>query len=393
MNTFEEIPKMSNSSMTKNRLGVVIAFATILTAVAGIVVFEGIKRRPPRPTASQMPTEAQMDQLLKSPSPDLTASASLTQRIDARIISSADTNFQFTATMPALWQAAAVPEIDAINLFNPHVAGENDLEKSQIFIRFFRANAFLTLSTVTIHERTEFTLSGRPAVRYDIEKKPTAAGFPSQPSWRNVRHIVTDIRVTDTNPSVFYVIARRPNLDQAVYEAFLTSLTVTAAAPVGFIEPTGEFRERITKKPYGIFITPESSPIQPERFHGYHTAVDVEYGDVAGDVPVFAIADGEVVQATTAAGYGGLLVVRQHLPHGPRIVIYGHVDPASLPAVRSRVTAGQQIAILGDGGTRETDGERKHLHFGIRADETVNLRGYVASEAELADWIDPLSLF
>src|SRR3989344_6907506 len=47
--------------------------------------------------------------------------------------------------------------------------------------------------------------------------------------------------------------------------------------------PVDEFEERITKKPFGIFITPQNSPIKPERFSGYHTGVDVENGDVAGE--------------------------------------------------------------------------------------------------------------
>lgn len=315
------------------------------------------------------------------------------RRITAAAIPDVDAAFQFTATMPAGWQAAAVPEIQAINLFDPTAAGTTDLDKSQIFLRFFQANSFVTLSTVTIHERTELTINSRPAVRYDIEKKAGVADFPSQPFWRNQRHTVTDIRVAETNPSLFYVIARRPDLDPAVYAAFLDSLAMTTTAPVGLLEPTVEFRERITKKPFGILITPETSPVQPERFRGYHTAVDVEFGDVTNEVPVFAVAAGTVVQSGTASGYGGVLVIRHELPVGVRTVIYGHLDPASLPGVGTQVQTGQPIGILGDGGTPETDGERKHLHFGIRADDAINIRGYVVTEDELAAWQDPLELF
>ena len=43
-----------------------------------------------------------------------------------------------------------------------------------------------------------------------------------------------------------------------------------------FIQPTYEFKNRITKKPYGIFITPQTSPVQPDKFTGFHNAVDIE---------------------------------------------------------------------------------------------------------------------
>jgi hypothetical protein len=33
----------------------------------------------------------------------------------------------------------------------------------------------------------------------------------------------------------------------------------------------------LQKKPFGIYITPENSPVQPENFTGYHTGIDVEY--------------------------------------------------------------------------------------------------------------------
>lgn len=34
--------------------------------------------------------------------------------------------------------------------------------------------------------------------------------------------------------------------------------------------------ERITKKPFGVFVTPQNSPVNPERFRGYHTGTDFE---------------------------------------------------------------------------------------------------------------------
>src|SRR3989344_7022766 len=47
------------------------------------------------------------------------------------------------------------------------------------------------------------------------------------------------------------------------------------------IEPIAEFSQRITKKPFGIYITPETSPVHPDKFDGFHTGVDIEYEDIA----------------------------------------------------------------------------------------------------------------
>jgi len=218
------------------------------------------------------------------------------------------------------------------------------------------------------------------------------ANFAGQPSWRSEEHIVTDIRVSDANPSVFYVIAKRPDLDMNTYQLFLDEFEVVAgtSSVSRLMEPIAEFEKRITKKPFGIFITPENSPVQPERFSGYHTAVDVEYEDVLDDVPVLAIAEGEVVMARSADGYGGVTVI-QHGIRGEAVQsVYGHLDPASLLRVGQNVRAGAQIGVLGEGGTSETGGERKHLHFGILKGSTVDIRGYVANKSELGGWYTPL---
>lgn len=160
-----------------------------------------------------------------------------------------------------------------------------------------------------------------------------------------------------------------------------------------FSYPVLEFKGRITKKTFGQFITRENSPVQPERFSGYHTAVDVEYSDVEGDVPVYALADSIVVLSRTATGYGGVIVLDFEFEGKRRTAIYGHIKPSTLPAVNTRFNKGDRIALLGDGYSSETDGERKHLHFGIRSDNQVNILGYVQNESELSGWQNPLDLF
>jgi len=156
------------------------------------------------------------------------------------------------------------------------------------------------------------------------------------------------------------------------------------------IEPVDEFYSRISKKPFGIYITPQTSPVQPEKFTGYHTGVDVEYED-SGDeeVVIRAISDGIVVRSAWVSGYGGMLAIL----HKDYIVIYGHLNPATLPDINKKVFKGDNIAILGKGYSNETDGERKHLHFAIYTGPDINARGYVATKTELGKWVDPVEFF
>jgi murein DD-endopeptidase MepM/ murein hydrolase activator NlpD len=154
--------------------------------------------------------------------------------------------------------------------------------------------------------------------------------------------------------------------------------------------PVSEFFSRITKKPFGIYITPETSPIAHDRWTGYHTGVDIEYEDILGDVPVRAITDGEIVLNRFATGYGGVVVIRHNIRGEDIFALYGHLNPESLlPKNIKKVKQGQIIGILGDGGTDETDGARKHLHFALIKKDTLDIRGYVKSQEELAGWYDP----
>jgi len=223
-----------------------------------------------------------------------------------------------------------------------------------------------------------------------------------------------------------------------------TSIGLASIAPLSFIRrgvggevieaPIAEFFSRITKKPFGIYITPETSPVQPDRWTGYHTGVDIEYEDIPGDVPVRAIADGEIVLNKFATGYGGVVVIRHNINGQDILALYGHLDPHFAPTVvgasrdkphfaptvvgasrdkphfaptvvgASRdkphlkyVNQGQIIGILGQGYTEETDGARKHLHFSlIKKDvdstgspQALDIRGYVKTQEELAGWYDP----
>lgn len=157
-----------------------------------------------------------------------------------------------------------------------------------------------------------------------------------------------------------------------------------------FTEPIAEFEKRITKKPFGIYITPQNSPVQPEKFQGYHTGSDVEYEDVDSGVEVFAIENGRVILSRWVSGYGGVVAISHNIENENVVSLYGHLDPESLMSINSEANKGDIIGILGEGGTNETDYERKHLHLGIIKGSAINLKGYVQSEEELNGWYDPV---
>lgn len=163
-----------------------------------------------------------------------------------------------------------------------------------------------------------------------------------------------------------------------------TKPTTEPLERVEYYYPIAEFRERIVKKSFGVYITPQDSPVQPERFKGYHAGVDVEYEDIGVDVPVFAVCDGEIVLSKWVSGYGGALILKCR----ENYYLYGHLNVDSI-VKKTEVLKGEQIAILGKGNTSQTDNERKHLHFSINK-KSADLRGYVQNKSELYDWENPL---
>lgn len=135
-----------------------------------------------------------------------------------------NSTYKFSGMVYTKWNVEYVASSDSINIYDPSVEAGSNLEKSQIFIRNFRANSFLTLTTVDILSRQETTVKNRPAVRYEIKKKAGVANFPNQPTWRSGQHKLIDIRHSQSNPSTFYVIAYNPLLSQDVFGEFITSL-------------------------------------------------------------------------------------------------------------------------------------------------------------------------
>ncbi len=159
--------------------------------------------------------------------------------------------------------------------------------------------------------------------------------------------------------------------------------------------PMDNALERVTKKSFGIKISPQDSPIMPEKFSGYHTGVDFEVlsAEENSKITIKAICDGKLLLKRQASGYGGVMVQSCQLNGQAITVVYGHLSLASVSlAIGDSIKAGQTIALLGKGFSQETDGERKHLHLSIHLGSGINIRGYVDQVGELQSWLDPLTL-
>lgn len=209
---------------------------------------------------------------------------------------------------------------------------------------------------------------------------------------------IGDLVTEDPEPNLLPISTQRTPVAQTALQAVAYNNFLKFFGSVnqdfGLVEPVTGFRQNITKKPFGIFITPETSPVANDKFSGYHTGVDSEFTERTEEIPVRAIADGTVIAATWAKGYGGVVVIKHMVKDVPLFVLYGHLDKASfLTASGARVRAGDRIGVLGDDHSEETDGVRKHLHFAIYTGEKMDYRGYVQTEEELSGWLNPLDLY
>jgi murein DD-endopeptidase MepM/ murein hydrolase activator NlpD len=205
--------------------------------------------------------------------------------------------------------------------------------------------------------------------------------------------IVGTILAVTIVSTVFYASAHQVRQADILTVITPTMLPLSSETP-SIVAPVAHFLDRAATKPFGIFITPDTSPIKNDYHNGYHTGIDVEFTDTIEDVPVYAIADGTIVVRKWVKGYGGVIVILHTINDVPLYALYGHLDEASfISADVTHATMGQQIAILGDDHSHETDGVRKHLHFSISTADRLDLRGYVQTEAELSHWLNPLDLY
>ncbi len=157
--------------------------------------------------------------------------------------------------------------------------------------------------------------------------------------------------------------------------------------------PLSSASERVTKKPFGIKVSPGSSPVSPERFSGYHTGVDFEIfqGEENLDIYVSAICSGPILVKRIVSGYGGAVVQKCSIENIAVTVIYGHLKLSNIErSVGDEMPAGENIGMLGREYSAETAGERKHLHLGIHKGNEINYLGYVQREKDLSGWINAM---
>jgi murein DD-endopeptidase MepM/ murein hydrolase activator NlpD len=172
-----------------------------------------------------------------------------------------------------------------------------------------------------------------------------------------------------------------------------TATSTASSLPAGLAWPINNALSRVTKKTFGLYVSPGHSPISPERFTGYHTGVDFETTPAEQniDVPIYAICGGKLLLKKWASGYVGVAVESCTINNQSVTIIYGHLrEPSISPAIGQQITASQQIAVLGTGYSTETDGERRHLHLGVHKGTAINILGYVQNKTDLTGWLDPL---
>lgn len=175
-----------------------------------------------------------------------------------------------------------------------------------------------------------------------------------------------------------------------------SSIPVEASSSItsssSFPYPISDAKSRITKKQFGSYVTPASSPVQPEKFTGFHTGLDFETfeNEQDADVSITAICDGTTLFAGRVNGYGGVLIQSCFYKGEKVTVLYGHLKQSSISFKKNAAIAtGDQIGLLGKGFSDEADFERKHLHLGIHKGSSIEYRGYVKNQNELSEWIDP----
>lgn len=187
---------------------------------------------------------------------------------------------------------------------------------------------------------------------------------------------------------VFFILAACSEIQQEV--VVIDDPVVDKLEESNIVYPISNFETGIIYKPFGFYVIPATSPVQPERFSGYHTGADIEAAEGLDDVWVYAIADGEILSLRDVDGYGGIIQIKYEINDEIYTALYGHLDiNSALVAVGNEISAGDQLAILGDAYSSETDGERKHLHFSLKPGLDYDLRGYVENEQTLEEWIDP----
>jgi hypothetical protein len=206
-----------------------------------------------------------------------------------------------------------------------------------------------------------------------------------------LRNNLLNKNIQKTNSNTTSTLITTTKTNQTATGDTNTQNNTNVQSASGFLPPLDRASERMTKKPFGIFITPQNSLVQPEKFRGYHTGTDFEIfpEELNTDVTVHAVCSGKLAMKKNATGYGGVAVESCELNGAPIAVIYGHLKLSSIAKnVGDDLKVGDTIGILGAGYSVETSGERKHLHLGFHKGSAANILGYVQNKNELSGWID-----
>lgn len=196
-----------------------------------------------------------------------------------------------------------------------------------------------------------------------------------------------------------YYSFQKKELEPSPEPVPLAETAPEVAAPEVTPEPTiyfplTNYAARGTKRVYGNYIavdTPNDFACG-DSFSGYHNGDDLEVtpAELNAEVPVYAIADGTVLQANTVNGYGGIIIIEHKLAGQTVTANYGHINLAKASVSKGTVVvAGQKISVLGDNCSSQTSNERKHLHFALHKSSSIAVAGYIAEKAELENWHNP----
>ncbi|MDM7487371.1 M23 family metallopeptidase [Rhodococcus sp. GXMU-t2271] len=128
-----------------------------------------------------------------------------------------------------------------------------------------------------------------------------------------------------------------------------------------------------TVQPVSGTLTSEFGP----RWGSHHGGIDIA---APIGTPIKSAADGTVVDAGAASGYGQWVRI---LNDDGTTAVYGHVDTYQVSAGQ-RVTAGQQIATVGNRGWSTGP----HLHFEVwdQAGGKTDPNAWLSTRGVVADW-------
>lgn len=132
------------------------------------------------------------------------------------------------------------------------------------------------------------------------------------------------------------------------------------------------------------FVSRTVQPVSGTLSSGYGARWGTHHGglDVAAPIgtPVRAAADGEVVSAGPASGFGQWVRVRHD---DGTVTVYGHVD-TYLVHVGQRVAAGQQIATVGNRG--QSTGPHLHFEAWDGAGNRLNPNAWLGDRGVVPTW-------